>query len=114
MLLFLLNLSIRNRVDRTDGVGDLVWWGDAGVSATVEGFGDALEMKACENDLPAGMVAGLKRHLAACSEKELFDMAAAMVARYDREAPELPLIQRHLSTHISALQQAIQQSFSTG
>jgi len=45
LVVFFLNLSIRNRVDRLDGVGELAWSDHLAVPATVKGFFDGLEMK---------------------------------------------------------------------
>ncbi len=45
LLLFLANLTIRMRLDRLDGVGDIVWAGDHSVEATIRGFVDALGRK---------------------------------------------------------------------
>ena len=38
MLVFFLNLSIRNRIDRLDGVGEIVWSDNISVEGTLRGF----------------------------------------------------------------------------
>lgn len=43
LVYFLLNLLLHMRVDRQDGVGELLWAGDWAVPAAVAGFFDALE-----------------------------------------------------------------------
>ncbi|MCP4690141.1 MAG: hypothetical protein GY859_18960, partial [Desulfobacterales bacterium] len=42
LLLFLLSISIRTRVDRLDGVGEIAWADDLAVHATLTGFFQAL------------------------------------------------------------------------
>ena len=42
---FLLNLVVRMRLDRLDGVGDIVWAGDFCLEACVRGFLDGLSLK---------------------------------------------------------------------
>jgi hypothetical protein len=42
---FLLNLSIKMRLDRLDGLGEVAWADDDCVEATVTGFLEALELK---------------------------------------------------------------------
>lgn len=46
LLLFLLNLTLRMRLDRLDGVGELVWADSRAVSACVDGFWAAVSAKA--------------------------------------------------------------------
>jgi len=103
LVVFFLNLSIRNRVDRLDGVGELAWSGPLAVPATVKGFFDGLEMKMRDDAVPGNVIALLKTHLASYSEAELYDLAVAMTARYPAKSPELPLIRHHLTAHVSAL-----------
>jgi len=38
LLFFLLNLSVRSRLDRLDGVGEIAWAGEGCLSSTIEGF----------------------------------------------------------------------------
>ena len=45
ILVFFLNLSIRMRLDRSDGVGNIVWSDDCAVKETVNGFYQALDSK---------------------------------------------------------------------
>ena len=51
MLFFLVNLSIRTRLDRLDGVGEVVWAGLPAVEGTVRGFMDGLSAKVPRWDL---------------------------------------------------------------
>jgi hypothetical protein len=45
LLAFLINLSIRMRLDRADGVGDILWADDIALTGTIKGFSDALKLK---------------------------------------------------------------------
>ena len=45
LLFFLLNLSLRTRLDRLDGVGDVAWAADGCVAATLSGFLEGLTLE---------------------------------------------------------------------
>jgi hypothetical protein len=48
LLLFLANLTIRMRLDRFDGTGDIAWAGPGNLKACIGGFLDALKRKAVQ------------------------------------------------------------------
>ena len=81
LLIFLLNLSIRTRLDRLDGTGELAWAGPESVAATVEGVLDSLAAKPAPVELPLPMDLLFRRFLAACREEDLLDLCQAIAAR---------------------------------
>jgi hypothetical protein len=95
MLFFLVNLSIRTRLDRLDGVADVVWAGLAAVEGTVQGFLDGLSAKVPRWDLR------FKEFFADVSLLELTEICEAVADSYHPLAPELPVVQEHLATHAS-------------
>lgn len=96
LLAFIIHLSIRMRLDRADGVGEIVWADDAVVSATVNGFWDALAVR---NEFRA--------YLSSWTETELSEMADAIIASYHPLSPETEVIRRHLNCHIAELYKAL-------
>jgi hypothetical protein len=93
MLFFLVNLSIRTRLDRLDGVGEVLWAGPPAVGATVRGFMDGLSAKGQHWDLR------FKKFLAAVSLLELTEICEAVADSYHPLAPELPVVRENLAAH---------------
>ena len=52
LLIFFLNLSIRMRLDRYDGVGDIVWADGLVVQSTLDGFFEGLALKPSVASMP--------------------------------------------------------------
>jgi hypothetical protein len=93
MLFFLANLSMRTRLDRLDGVGDVVWAGMPAVSGTVRGFMDGIASKIPRWD------ARFKTFLASVSLSDMTEICEAIADSYHPLAPELPVVRKHLTTH---------------
>jgi hypothetical protein len=93
MLFFLVNLSIRTRLDRLDGVGDVVWAGRSAVEATIRGVMDGLSAKGQRWDLR------LQEFLAAVSLPEFTEICEAVADSYHPLAPELPVVREKLAAH---------------
>jgi hypothetical protein len=109
LLLFLLNLSIRTRLDRLDGVGALAWAGDVCVQATVKGFLEGLKVKEQRDPKMAGLVDGFFRHAGSLAKEDLSDMCHVLVGACDPDAPDMPLLMSHLQAHVSTFQNALRQ-----
>jgi hypothetical protein len=107
VLLFLLNLSIRMRLDRLDGIGDLVWADERAVAGTVKGFFNGLAQKASIDPIAAPFCVFFRAYLLGCTADDLYEIAVAMVSMYHPEAPETVLVRNHLKQHISSLYEAI-------
>ena len=109
LLVFFLNLAIKMRIDRLDGVGEMVWSGDIAVKGVLKGFFEGLVSKPPIRSLPGSLAKGFRRHLSACTHADLLDLNAAMVQTYHPMAPEVPVIRQHLEQHVDDLCRAIQQ-----
>lgn len=104
LLIFLLNLSIRTRLDRLDGTGELAWAGPESVAATVEGVLDSLAAKPAPVELPLPMDQLFRRFLAACREEDLLALCQAIAARIDPAGSAgLPLMERCAEEHAATL-----------
>jgi hypothetical protein len=93
MLFFLVNLSIRTRLDRLDGVGEVTWAALPAVQGTVQGVMDGLSVKIPRWDLR------FKEYLGAVSILDLRQICEAIADSYNPLAPELPIVREHLADH---------------
>jgi hypothetical protein len=109
LLLFFLNLSIRMRLDRLDGVGDIVWADPFAVIATLEGFFEGLALKPSIPSLPDAIDRCFAYFLSVSSQEDLGDLCRAVADTFDRRAPETVVVRQNLEAHITSLTRSIQQ-----
>jgi hypothetical protein len=109
LLLFFLSVSIRMRLDRTDGVGDIVWANRLAVAATLEGFFDGLALKPQIPSLPDTLDRCFAYFLSVCSGEDIGDLCRSVVDAMDRRAPETVLVRQNLNEHITSLKRSIEQ-----
>jgi len=107
LLLFLMNLTIRMRLDRLDGVGEIAWADDIAVSGVLKGFFSGLALKVKADQITATFIRLFQTYLTARSESDLSDLAASLITACHPQAPDIPVIQRNLDNHIRVLHQAI-------
>lgn len=100
LLLFLANLTVRMRLDRIDGTGDIAWAGDSCLEATVRGFLDAMERKMEDGACDIGFYREFVRSLRTLSLEEATEFFAAVAQSYDEDAPDVPVVVEHLADHI--------------
>jgi len=109
LLIFLLNLSIRMRVDRLDGVGDMVWADSSSVGPALEGFMEGLDLKPPLRSLPASIGRSFRYYLSVCSSQDLHDLTHAVAKVYKPDSAEHRLVVRNIDEHVETLSEAIQQ-----
>jgi hypothetical protein len=107
LLIFLLDLSIRTRLDRLDGTGDIAWSDLLAVGATVDGMLAGLVEKPTPFELPLPLDQLFKHYLAACSADDILDLCKGIAARYRPEAPERPVVNARIAEHAEALHDAL-------
>jgi len=107
MLVFFLNLSIRMRLDRLDGVGDIVWSDDCAVEETVIGFYQALALKPHVPFIPAPQADFFFDYLSALPESQLYDLSLSIADAYNPLAPEVPVVKDQLKSHVDLLYHSI-------
>jgi len=103
LLLFLLNLSIRMRLDRLDGVGDVAWAPDVAVPATVQGFFRGLALQLTALEVPQEAAQHFRNYLKMHSKDDILDGLTAVVARYDAAMPGLSVVKAYLPLHAASL-----------
>jgi len=108
LLVFFLNLAIRMRLDRLNGVGEIVWSDDIAVKGTLKGFFEGLTLKPQISEFDKPLAYCFQKHLLSCSRAELIDLNRSIAQTYHSQAPEVPVINQHLTQHVEDLYYAIQ------
>jgi hypothetical protein len=109
LLIFFLSLSIHMRLDRLDGIGEMVWSDSIAVEPTLIGFLEALSIKADVPSLPDSPLACFIAYLASCTEGDLIDLTTAIVNRFNPQMPGLTVIKENIRSHVEALYASIRQ-----
>jgi hypothetical protein len=108
LLLFLLDLSIRMRLDRLDGVKEICWLDDFVVTAALSGFFQGLALQ-CENHrIPDGFTENYQRFLADIDRATLQDLFRAMAGRLPKGSADTPIVQSHIEKHVHTVYHALQ------
>jgi len=103
LLLFLLGLSIRMRLDRLDGVGDITWASSRVVPAILEGFFEGLALKPQIPELPDAIDQCFGYYLSVCSQEDLFELTAAVANEFNPRSAETPIVKQNLKEHVDSL-----------
>jgi hypothetical protein len=107
LLAFFLELTLKNRVDRRDGIGDMVLAETTAVGATVKGFFDGLAHQVAAGHLPGTFVGDFRGYIAALGEREIVGLAASLIERLPPGSGERELYDRHGDAHVIALMSAL-------
>lgn len=108
LLFFLLNLSIRMRLDRLDGVGAIAWADDDCVDATLEGFMEGLRIKQVKGFIDEGFVNSFLQYGQSIAKEDLSYRFHALINACDQAAPDIPVIKEHLERHVSKFHLVLQ------
>jgi hypothetical protein len=101
MFYFLLHLSVQMRLDRLEGVGDIVWADEKCVDATLTGFFLGMESKKAFRDYFDSQEDFLKL-LRSFSMEDLATTFKPVVEQYEK-TKDFPVIERNLGDHIARL-----------
>ena len=107
LLIFLIVLSIRMRLDRIDGTGNIVWADNLSIEGTIKGFREAIKIKTKARVIPYNFIDKFRIYLHSISENELFELSKAIVNSFNQSAPDIPVICRNLVKHSSELFHAV-------
>jgi hypothetical protein len=107
LITFFLNLTIRTRLDRWEGVGDVAWAPGRAVEPTVEGFFQALRIMEKEGRFENG-VDGFAGLLRSFGQDELLRLSRPLLELYRNESGETAaLVEERLESHCQTLWSAI-------
>jgi hypothetical protein len=107
LLLFFLNLTIRMRLDRLDGVGEIVWAGPAAVEGALAGVLEALAEKPVLPDVPLPLDVLFTHYLLSGTPEELLEMCSGILASFHPHSPDTAVARAHLEEHAAALALAL-------
>ena len=99
LLLFFLNLTIRNRIDRLDGTKALAWADDYTLQGTINGFFSGLESVVRKLDLPPTFAGEFKNYILAHPPAALRDLFLALAARIPDISPEHDFVKNRIDRH---------------
>lgn len=111
LLFFFLNLTLRTQMDRLDGVGKLVFLGEAALKAVITGFLRGLDDKTAYSGAPApggsGAGVGLRmvfvRFMKGFSLEQVAAVLASLIESWPENAAEVILATDHLESHASSI-----------
>ena len=109
LLIFFLNLSIRLRIDRMDGVGNMTWVKTDVVQGIISGFFKGLVLQAEESRIPHELMEAFKVFLLHLPEGDIRDIFLGIVHQLDPNSPDLPVIKRNLDTHVEVVLSELRQ-----
>lgn len=112
-LVLFVNISLRLRLDRMDGVGQPTCFGPEVIGAICQGFWQGLQDAFDERGLPAELLAGARQYASQFSEEDLLELAQAMIQRQVFHPDETELLKRVLATHMQQLEVALGRPLST-
>jgi hypothetical protein len=103
---FFLNMTIRMRLDKLDGLGEMVWADDICLEATVKGFLEALKLKEGLKHY-IGSAEDFLRLLKSFGEEELKIILNPIIDLYTKEE-DFPVLIENLENHIRKLYAILQ------
>jgi hypothetical protein len=109
LLIFFLNLSVRMRLDRYDGVGNIIWADDLMVQNTLDGFFEGLALKPPIEFMPDTLDNCFRYYLSVCTKEDLYELSKGVVKTFNRRAPEVRVVKQHLKAHTEELNRGIRQ-----
>jgi hypothetical protein len=107
MLIFWINLSIRIRLDRLDGVGEFGCAYDDMVDAALKGFFDGLALQVRFGRIPKELPELFAGYLKALASEDRDRLLEGVIRRMNCQPLEKSLIRKHLKRHGEKMTQAI-------
>jgi hypothetical protein len=107
LLMFIVVLSIRMRLDRIDGTGDIAWADNMSVDGTIKGFREGIKIKTKSRVIPYNFIDEFRIYLQSRSENELLELSKAIINSFNQSAPDISVICRNLAKHSSELFHAL-------
>ncbi len=114
LLFFFLNLSVRMRLDRFDGVGAVAWAGDECVGSTLGGFLEGIRFKEEQCIIKVGFFDEFVKYAKSLDKEDIKGRFYALIDACDQAAPDIGVIRKNLERHAQLLWEAIQGIDSDG
>ena len=113
LLIFLLDMSIRLRIDRLDGVGNVTWIKADVINGIIRGFFNGLLLQAEKSCIPHTLIDTFKAFLVQIPGVDIRDVFTGIVHQMDQNNPDLPVIKSNLDLHVTAFLSGIRQLKTT-
>jgi hypothetical protein len=108
LMVFFLNLMLRIRLDRFDGVGAVAWFDDFAVEAAVTGFFEALADQEAAGRMDGGFAKSFLVTLQAFTSDDLVELSARLLAGDGwGDEEEASVVAARLPAHCSLLAQVL-------
>jgi len=109
LVYFYLDLTMRMRLDKLDGIGETAWADGLSINAATTGFFDGLLAMESEGRYTLGNINDLLSILKSFSDTEFRKLYDSLLDLYRyRETGDLTIIWANLNDHISRLHQVVQ------
>ena len=110
LLFFFLNLTLRLRLDRLDGVGEMAWAGSGCLGPIFEGFFLAMDEKRKNRVIPDDFVPGFRSYLNSRTLEDLDGFLSALADSGPLNVPDLPILRNNLDQHSKQLLRLIRET----
>jgi hypothetical protein len=106
LMLFFFDITIKMRLDKSEGVGEPYWAEASILKAVLEGFLDALKTKESESDCPDLNADAFINILKAFSEDDIRAFFSSWIDQYRIHDPsDYTVIERHINDHAADVYQ---------
>ncbi|RTZ95649.1 MAG: hypothetical protein DSY90_12925 [Deltaproteobacteria bacterium] len=113
LLRFFLHLSLRMRIDRVGGTGDLIWMDETAVKGTIAGFFDGLARKNGASVLAEPIAGCAVYYFSRQTLADITEALSGILTAYPSRSPERRLMAFHLTRHAEALLDGLRRYFSS-
>jgi len=103
VLIFFLNMCLKLRIDRLDGVGEMAWNHFDVVPSIIRGFFKGLSFQVQNQRIPGELVEAIKLFFLKLPEKDVRDIYLDIADRIDPQSPDFPIVRHNIAVHIAAV-----------
>jgi hypothetical protein len=107
LLVFFLDMTIRMRLDRLDGVGEIAWSDPIAVEGSLDGFLSALSEKPKPPGVPAPLDLLFRHYVLSCRPDHLLALCRGLLSRYPPGSADPPVVSVRLDEHLSVLASSV-------
>jgi hypothetical protein len=104
LFLFFLEMTIKMRLDKSEGMGSPLWASPTVIAPVLDGFVEALRLKEKRGDISPFLVEEFFDHLRRLSEEDLYSKMVQFARKYRHSDPvDFACIHQNLEKHVSDL-----------
>lgn len=103
LLIFFLNISLKIRLDRLDGTGELIWSNDISVEGFISGFFESLAINKSMEFHKIATASLFGKYFITLDKEYLYEIIKEIVMLHDFEAHDIKFMMNHLKDHVDTL-----------